>query len=157
MRSSAFACAALVLFLGARPGAAQQTAPDPRLLERARRVLDQVHIIDGHNDLPSELLQRADGDPARFDLRLRQDSFMTDLARLHEGRVGAQFWSAYVDNDSIPAGASLRQALREIDMVYRMTRQYPQQLELARSAADIERIESQGRTASLIGVEGGHA
>lgn len=145
-----------LLLLPAAPAKAQQ-APDPQLVERARRILDQVRVIDGHNDLPSELLARAASDPAHFDLQQRQDSFMTDLGRLKAGRVGAQFWSAYVDNDSIPTGASLRQALRQIDMAYRLTRQYPQQLELARTADDIERIEKAGKIASLIGVEGGHA
>lgn len=152
-RNAALLC---MVFCWAAPAAAQQN-PDPRLLERARQILDQVHVIDGHNDLPSELLSTAGGEPARFDLTQRQDTFMTDLLRLKEGRVGAQFWSAYVDNDSIPTGASLRQALRQVDMVYRFVAQYPQQTELARSAADIERIEGQGRIASLIGVEGGHA
>ncbi|MGQ0562999.1 MAG: dipeptidase [Gemmatimonadota bacterium] len=146
-----------VMLVAATPAAAQQTASGAQLLERARRILDEVRIIDGHNDLPSELLARAGGDPARFDLTQRQDIFMTDIPRLRAGRVGAQFWSAYIDNDSIPAGASLRQALRQIDMAIRLTRQYPQHFELARGAADIERIQKQGRIASLIGVEGGHA
>jgi membrane dipeptidase len=139
------------------PVSAQQATPDAQLLERARRILDQVPIFDGHNDLPSELLERASSDPARFDLTQRQDSFMTDIPRLRAGKVGAQFWSAYVDNDSIPTGASLRQALRQIDMIHRMVRRYPEHFELARTAADIERIQKQGRIASLIGVEGGHA
>jgi membrane dipeptidase len=152
-RLLAVSCAALIV-LSSR-AAAQQA--DPKLLQRAIEVLDQVHIIDGHNDLPSELLSKAGADPARFDLSQRQDSFMTDFSRLKAGRVGAQFWSAYVDNDSIPTGASLRVALRQIDMAQRMTLQYPQLTELARSAADIERIESQGKIAGLIGVEGGHA
>jgi membrane dipeptidase len=86
-----------------------------------------------------------------------QNAFMTDFVRMREGRVGAQFWSAYITNDSIPTGASLRVALREIDMVHRLTQQYPQHLEFARTAADIERIEKQKKIASLIGLEGGHA
>jgi len=147
---------AVLFFAFANVGSAQQSA-DAQLVERARRILDQVHVIDGHNDLPSELLQRAGADPARFDLRQRQDSFMTDIPRLRAGRVGAQFWSAYVDNDSIPTGAALRVALRQIDMAHRITRQYPQDFEFARSAADIERINKQNKIASLIGVEGGHA
>jgi membrane dipeptidase len=147
----------IVLVAVAPPAVAQQTTPDAQLLERAHRILDQVRIFDGHNDLPSELLDRAGSDPSRFDLKLRQDTFMTDIPRLRAGRVGAQFWSAYVDNDSIPTGASLRQALRQIDMIHRLVRQYPQDLELARTAADIERIQKQGKIASLIGVEGGHA
>jgi membrane dipeptidase len=147
---------ALAVALAAAPVAAQDGSTDPQLLIRARRVLDRVPVIDGHNDLPSELL-KVGGDPAKFDLTRRQDVFMTDIPRLRAGRVGAQFWSAYISNDSIPTGASMREALRQIDMVHRLVRQYPRQLELARTAADIERIRRQGKIASLIGVEGGHA
>jgi membrane dipeptidase len=125
-------------------------------LERARRILDQVRIIDGHNDLPSEILDKAGADPARLDFSQAQSQFHTDFPRLKAGRVGAQFWSAYITNDSIPTGASLRQAIREIDMVHRLTQQYPQHLEMARTAADIERIQKAGKIASLIGLEGGH-
>lgn len=150
--------AIFVLLLSAAAPVEAQTAPDPQLVERARRILDQVRIFDGHNDLPSELLSRAGADPARYDLTQRHDTlFMTDIPRLRAGRVGAQFWSAYVSNDSIPTGASLRVALRQIDVIVRMARQYPQHFELARTAADVERIQAQGRIASLIGVEGGHA
>jgi membrane dipeptidase len=134
----------------------QAQQPDAALLERARRILDQVRIIDGHNDLPSAILEQGGADPTRFDFNQLQPRFHTDFVRLRQGRVGAQFWSAYITNDSIPTGASLRQALREIDMVHRLTQQYPQHLELARTAADIERIGKQNKIASLIGLEGGH-
>lgn len=130
--------------------------PDSQLVARARRILDEVKIIDGHNDLPSEILDRAAGDPERFNFNTAQPAFQTDFPRLRAGRVGAQFWSAYISNDSIPTGASLRQAIRQIDMVHRLAQRYPQHLELARTAADIERIQKQGRIASLIGLEGGH-
>ena len=143
----------LLLALAARALPAQQSDAN---LDRARRILDQVRIIDGHNDLPSEILDKAAGDPARFDFNQLQTRFHTDFSRLRAGRVGAQFWSAYITNDSIPTGASLRQAIREIDMVHRLTQQYPQHLELARTVADIERIQKQGKIASLIGLEGGH-
>jgi membrane dipeptidase len=143
----------LLLALAARALPAQQNDAN---LERARRILDQVRIIDGHNDLPSEILDKAGGDPARLDFNQAQTQFHTDFPRLRAGRVGAQFWSAYITNDSIPTGASLRQAIRQIDMVHRLTQQYPQHLELARTVADIERIQKQGKIASLIGLEGGH-
>jgi membrane dipeptidase len=137
--------------------AAQSQQPADLNLERARRILDQMPIIDGHNDLPSEMLEKTGGNPAQLDFNQLQTRFHTDFVRLREGRVGAQFWSAYITNDSIPVpGAALRQALREIDMVHRLTQQYPQHLELARTAADIERIQKQKKIASLIGLEGGH-
>lgn len=137
--------------------AAQQwTPPSAELIERAKRILQEVPIIDGHNDIPSKLLEFAGGDPDRADLSKSQPQFHTDFARLREGRVGAQFWSAYVENDSIRTGAALRQGIREVDMALRFTRRYPEVLELARTAADIERIQRQGKIASLIGLEGGH-
>jgi membrane dipeptidase len=145
---------ACLITLGAASDVAAQQ-PDANL-ERARRILDQVPIFDGHNDLPSAILEAGGADPKHFDFNQLQTRFHTDFVRLKEGRVGAQFWSAYITNDSIPTGASLRQAVREIDMVHRLTQQYPQHLELARTAADIERIQKQGKIASLIGLEGGH-
>jgi membrane dipeptidase len=136
--------------------AQQWTPPSAELIERAKRILQTVPIVDGHNDIPSKLLEFAGGDPDRADLSKPQPQFHTDFARLREGRVGAQFWSAYVENDSIQTGAALRQGLREVEMALRFTRRYPEVLELARSAADIERIQRAGRIASLIGLEGGH-
>ncbi|HYD54262.1 MAG TPA: dipeptidase [Gemmatimonadaceae bacterium] len=143
----------------ASPAAAQESwpAPDPRLLARAAALLEQAPLIDGHNDLPSKLLMRAGGDPRRLDLMQPQPAMHTDLPRLRAGRVGAQFWSAYVTTDSMEDGAALRQALREIDMVRRLVDAYPDQLQLARTADDVERARRAGRIASLIGVEGGHA
>ncbi|MGH7470512.1 MAG: dipeptidase [Longimicrobiales bacterium] len=139
------------------PAVAQQwTPPSAELLERARRILQAVPVIDGHNDIPSKLLEFAGGDPDAADLTKPQPQFHTDFARLREGRVGAQFWSAYVANDSIRTGGALRQGLRETDMALRFTRRYPDVLELARTAGDIERIQRQGKIASLIGLEGGH-
>ena len=150
---------ALVLALSAGSVAAQQsgwTPPPAELIERARRILAEVPIIDGHNDIPSKLLELAAGDPDRADLSKPQPQFHTDFARMRAGGVGAQFWSAYVENDSIRTGGALRQGLREVDMTLRFTRRYPDVLELARTAADIERIEKAGKIASLIGLEGGH-
>ncbi|MBI4410498.1 MAG: membrane dipeptidase [Gemmatimonadetes bacterium] len=147
----------LLALLAARPAAAQESwSPDPKLLARAKALLAQVPVIDGHNDLPSAILGQGAGDLTRLDLARPQPQLHTDLARLKQGQVGAQFWAAYVTVDSIPAKAALRHALREIDMVQRMTQRYAE-LELARTAADIERIQKAGKTASLIGVEGGHA
>jgi len=136
--------------------AAAAAAPDPALLARANRILARVPVIDGHNDLPSELLEKFGGDPLAAHLDSGQPTLQTDLPRLRAGHVGAQFWSAYVENDSIATHAALRQAIREIDMARRLTDAYPGYLAPALTAADIERIERSGKTASLIGVEGGH-
>ena len=131
-------------------------APDAALMERARSLLKEVPLIDGHNDLPSSLLDFTQGDVDRAELGRRQVELPADLPRLREGMVGGQFWSAYVSVSFMPRGDSLRQALREIDVIHRLVARYPE-LELARTAGDIERLHREGKIASLIGLEGGHA
>jgi membrane dipeptidase len=130
--------------------------PADTFLERARALHRQVPVIDGHNDYPWEVRQRAGGDPAKLDIRGPQPATMTDIPRLREGGVGAQFWSAYTP-PSMAGPEAVAVALEQIDIVYRMVARYPEVFELARTADDIERIVRSGRIASLIGVEGGHA
>jgi membrane dipeptidase len=150
-----------LFIVGAAGGSAlsaQQTWPtDPALLSRARAILARTPVIDSHNDLPSEILERAGGSLDVIDVSKPQPQLQTDIPRMRAGMMGAQFWSAYVENDSIRTGASLRVALRQIDMARRLTDRYPADFERALTAADIERIEKGGKIASLIGVEGGHA
>ena len=132
------------------------TQPDAALLERAKAILAEATFIDGHNDLPSVILDAAQGDVTRFDLRERQVEFPADLPRLREGGVSAQFWSAFVDTSFMDTGESLRQCLREIDVIHRLVDRYPE-LALALTTDDIARSRREGKIASLIGVEGGHA
>jgi membrane dipeptidase len=127
---------------------------DP-LLERARRLLRDTPIIDGHNDLPDALKDKAGSDPGRFDLLQRQPSFMTDVPRLREGGVGGQFWSVYVSGD-VKGADAVKATLDQIDIVYRLAARYPSVFELAFSTTDVERAQKRGRIASLIGMEGGH-
>ena len=120
----------------------------------AASALAATPVIDGHNDFPSTVLARGVSLDL-VDLAAPQPRLHTDLPRLLDGRVGAQFWSAYVTSDSMESGA-LRHGLRQIDVIHRMIDRYPE-LELARTADEIEAIQTRGSIASLIGVEGGHA
>lgn len=136
-----------------------QTAPIGAVREHIDRILRQVPLIDGHNDLPWELRQRVQNHISRIDLRQDQSALQpplhTDIPRLRQGKIGAQFWSVYV-----PASletASVETVLEQIDVVHRLVSLYPQAFELARTADDIVRIHKQGKIASLIGMEGGHA
>jgi len=128
---------------------------DSTLLARANAFLDRTLLIDGHNDLSTQLLI-AGGDPTRVDLNTVQAAFPADIPRLRAGRVGAQFWAAYVDCRCIAEGNAAAEALRQIDMIHRFVAAYPD-FELARSADDIERVASHRKIASVIAVEGGHA
>jgi membrane dipeptidase len=126
----------------------------PPVSERARKVHASGMLFDGHNDLPWRL--RTDGD-VRFetlDIGKRLSTGQTDIPRLREGGVKAQFWSVYIPSEhKHPA----RTVTEQIDLVHRMVERYPDDLELALSAEDVERIVKAGKIASLIGIEGGVA
>ena len=128
--------------------------PAPALIERARDLLQRAPLIDTHNDLPSMLLE-AGGDLARLDLGKPQPAFCADVPRLREGRVGAQYWSVFVESGTQRTHDSLHESLRAFDVALRLIRSQPD-FEQARSADDIERIHAAGRIACLLGVEGGH-
>lgn len=140
--------------LVAAPLAAQDT--DAALLERAREILRTTPLVDGHNDLPWQIRGRAAGIPDSLDIAESQPEIMTDLARLNAGGVGAQFWSAYVPVEYLEQGGSARFVLQQIDLIHRLADRYDE-LEFAWTADDVVRIHGEGRIASMIGIEGGHA
>jgi len=131
-------------------------ANDAPLLERARALLKQSPLIDGHNDYPWALREKAQRNFEKLDIANPQPSIMTDIARLRAGGVGAQFWSVYVPVE-LTGQSAVTATLEEIDTVHQMVRRYPETFELALTADDVERIFKKGKIASLIGMEGGHS
>ncbi|MGH7504701.1 MAG: dipeptidase, partial [Longimicrobiales bacterium] len=123
----------------------------------ARRVLSSTPLFDGHNDLPWAIreFESAPHDVAAYDLRTRTPGH-TDIVRLREGMVGAQFWSVYIPPDAVAAGAAKTQ-LEQIDIAKQVFARYPDVFEetLTPDAA-IAAFEA-GRIASVMGMEGGHA
>lgn len=122
---------------------------------RAREILARHPVFDGHNDMAWEI-RRADPplDVDAYDLN-ELTSGHTDLARLQEGMVGAQFWSVYIPGEAADSGFA-RMQLEQIDVARRFIDKYPE-LELAGTASEVEAAIESGRIASLIGMEGGHA
>jgi membrane dipeptidase len=139
-------------------GLALTSSPQAQdFLARARALHKQVPLIDGHNDYPWALRQHnIERDINKLDIKVPQPSIHTDIARLREGGVGGQFWSVYVPA-TMQGQTAVRVTFEQIDVVHRMVRKYPETFELARTAADVERIFKAGRIASLIGMEGGHS
>jgi membrane dipeptidase len=143
----------LTIFMSS-PAAAQSR---DAALEHARKLLQSTPLIDGHNDLPWEIRESktAPRDVAAYDIR-RTAPKQTDLPRMKEGRVGAQFWSIYIPGEVKDSGYA-RIQLEQFDIARRMIARYPDQLALALTADDIERDFKRGKIASLLGMEGGHA
>jgi len=130
---------------------------DPIVLtDAARKLHSSSLVIDGHNDMPWEIRTKGDSNFDKLDIAQSQPKLQTDIPKLREGGVGAQFWSVWVPVEAGYRGEALSTTLEQIDLVKKMVARYPETFELAYSAADIERIHSEGKIASLIGVEGGH-
>ena len=149
----------LLLFIGAaRPLHAQAGSPaaDDKYLARAKRILKQTPLIDGHNDLPWRIREDsvARGNVDAYDLRRRTPGH-TDLDRLKKGMIGAQFWSVYTPGEYRDSGYA-RVQLEQIDIARRFIAKYPDRLALALSPNDIRRDFRQGKIGSLLGLEGGH-
>ena len=128
-----------------------------KLTEEALRIHREAIVIDGHNDLPWMLGEKADGFFKHLDLRKYQKGLHTDIPRLRKGGVGAQFWSAFVAASTAKTGKAVTKTLEQIDLIHRMVREYPDTFAMAATADDIVRIHKDGKIASLIGVEGGHS
>lgn len=171
---------ALVL-LGCGPAAPPPAPPDPALAARAAALHRDALVLDGHNDVPSWILDYG------FDLAMdgaapglrpawhtwlfgwlspapRGDEIAThtDLARLRAGGVDALWLSIFVHSDYVPrgpqeAGRATARALAMIDAVEEQLRRHPGQLALARTADEVRAVVASGRIAALLGLEGGHA
>ena len=147
----------LSVLLLAAPSLAIAQPIDAKTSARIDRILKRTPLIDGHNDLPEQLSEHygykvdnlASGTAA-----WTPQPLMTDMKRMRDGRVGAQFWSVYISG-TVTGDEAIRQTIEQIDIVDRLVAAYPRDLERARTADDIVRIHKAGRIASLIGVEGG--
>ena len=131
---------------------------DPAVQKRIDRILKATPLIDGHNDLAEQVREHHNMSVeglARDSDKMQPDPMMTDIARLHEGRVGGQFWSVYIDA-AVHGDEAIRQTIEQIDIITRFAQAYPNDIELASTADDFERIHRKGKIASVMGVEGGH-
>ena len=151
--------AIIALFLFCSPIALS----DAETLEaRVGKILKRTPLIDGHNDLPILYTVRAGGDlsklPFRGNLEVIAKPTHTDLPRMRKGMVGAQFWSVFIPITKYAGEpGDTGKVLKQIDIVHRLVEENQSDLEIALTADDILRIHGEGKIASLIGVEGGHA
>lgn len=133
----------------------------PEALRHALVLLTQHPVLDTHNDLPFALRLRADGDPAAARAALAAvgdglEGTQTDLPRLRLGRVGGQFWSAYVPA-SWEAERAVAATFEQVDLIHEMVAAHPLELAWCTTAGDVEAALAEGRIASLVGLEGGHS
>ena len=140
-----------IALLGLLAAAPAQAADDAALVH-ARELLDRVILFDGHNDLPIAIREDAvaKGDVSKYDLRVRARG-NTDIPRLREGRLGAQFWSVYIPGE-MGAGFA-RMELEQIAIARQVIADYPDAFRLAGTAEEIRAARRAGRIGSMLGIE----
>jgi membrane dipeptidase len=119
--------------------------------EDVARVHRSAILIDTHNDVTSETMRG-------FDIGKPSSDTHTDIRRLRAGGVGAVFFAVWVSSSYVKGNQAAHRALEVFDTVrHDIVGKYPDDFQLATSAADIEAARKRGKIAALMGVEGGHA
>ena len=136
------ACLCLLL---ATPISISAEQPD----EAARRIQSKVLGVDTHNDTVQRVIY------FNADLGKRSSEGMIDLPRLREGGIHVPFFALWVPT-YYKGSEAVRRTLDLRDAMQRVLDKYPDQIELATSAHDIQRIVGHKKIAAVLTVEGGH-
>jgi membrane dipeptidase len=155
----------LVLAAAACARAPQSSVPTstrsmaiPEVSPRALRVYRDAFVIDTHNDMPSRILDDGYDPDVRHSPGFGPTEGQTDLPRLIESGLTAEFMSAWVDAPyAATPGASFARAMQHISTVHAWVDRHPDRLVFATTGADVRRAKREGKIAIFIGVEGGHA
>jgi len=116
---------------------------------RAKKLHFSCIVVDTHDDTTQRFL---DG---KFDIGERSSSGSIDIPRMKEGGLGAIFFSIWIPS-KVTGPEAVNRAMTQIDALREQVRKHPKDLTLATTAAEVREARKQGKTAALIGVEGGH-
>ncbi len=117
--------------------------------DRARRIQASVLGVDGHNDTVQRIMFE------NVDIGNRLPDGAIDIPRLQEGGIHVPFFALWVPT-YYKGSEPVRRTLDFRDAMQRVLDKYPDRIELATSAHDIERIVGQKKIAAVLTVEGGH-
>jgi len=157
LRIDTILLSAALLFCSVQFSIAEEPYVPPQVSPEALEIHRSGLLIDGHNDLPWEIRTNAGGTFDKADIAQPQPQFHTDIPRLKQGGVKAQFWSVYVPAETALTGDALLKTLEQIDIVQRMMKKYPESFTLVKTADELERVAKSGILASMMGVEGGYS
>ena len=142
-----FACALVGVLLVALPQMAK--AQSIKISPHARELHFHSIVIDTHDDTTQRLL-----DP-HFDVGARHNDGNIDIPRMKQGGLDGIFFSIYIPG-TITGPTAVEKALDQIAAVREMARRHPNDIMLAKTAADVRRAYAEHKIAALMGVEGGH-
>jgi len=117
--------------------------------ERARRIQSEVIGIDSHIDTMQRVLME------HVDIGQRLTDGQADLVRLREGGMHAPFFALWVPM-YYKGSEAVRRTLDFRDAFQSVLDRHPDLIELATTAADVERIVHAHKIAAILTLEGGH-
>jgi membrane dipeptidase len=117
--------------------------------EAVHRIQSKVLGVDTHNDTVQRVIY------FNADLGKRSSEGMIDFPRLREGGIHVPFFALWVPT-YYKGSEAVRRTLDLRDAMQRVLDKYPDQIELAISAHDIERIVGHKKIAAVLTLEGGH-
>ncbi len=131
---------------------------------------DEIHArcltLDTHKDISSQLApEQLPSDPdtaakyrAKYDPTVRGDQ-QVDFVKMREGEYDCAFFIVYTPQRKLTdAGyhGAYVEANKKFDAIHRMCRLYPNDIGLATTADDVERLHDEGKLIACIGIENGY-
>jgi membrane dipeptidase len=120
-------------------------APEALVLHR------EAIVVDTHNDVTQRLLTD------KVDLGARLPDGQTDIPRMREGGLDAEFLSVFVPAMLFKGERAYERSLEQFDAIDALVASHRGTVVLATTAAQVRAAAAAGTTAFLIGVEGGHS
>ena len=135
-------------------GEAVEALTEGEIVAKAKVIHERVITIDTHDDIPSNFAT------AEVDPGVRGER-QVDLPKMKEGGLDAGFFIVYVgQTERTPENyeKAKTEAMAKFDAIHRMTEEmYPDEIELAYTTDDVERIHADGKLVACIGIENGYA
>tara|TARA_R110002073_G_scaffold106303_2_gene239933 strand:- start:18204 stop:20384 length:2181 start_codon:yes stop_codon:yes gene_type:complete len=137
------------------------------LLAKAQRIHRAALTLDTHKDISTTLASPdyPDDPVGAARARLSQDPTVwgtnqVDFPKMRAGGLDVAFYIVYVGQGQLDDEGFARAreiALSKFDAIERMARRYPEHIEIAHTADDVERIAASGKLVACIGIENGYA
>lgn len=141
------------LALVALTGGCASRDSEEAVVARAQGIHERVLTIDTHDDIPGTFGSDEYNACSAMDRQV-------DVPKMREGLLDVAFFIVYVGQGERTPEANARaldQAVQKFDGIHRMAEvQCPDQVEIAYTAADVERIHAEGKLVVVIGVENGY-
>ena len=131
----------------------EKSMTEEKTVAMAKEIHERVLTIDTHDDIPSNFATEEVDPGVRGDRKV-------DIPKMQEGGLDVGFFIVYVGQTKrTPENyeKAKADAMIKFDAIHRMCKEmYPDKIELAYTADDVERIQKSGRLVACIGIENGY-